>query len=226
MVVLGLCFCVRAFSSCGKWGPLSSWCVGLSSSWPLLLRSTASRHAGSVIVAHGPSCSATCGTLPDQDSNPCPLHWQADSQPLHHEGSPNVSLFSAFYFQGFGSSLLSLFWILFHVDYLSPLHLLGLVRFCLAPSSAVCFSVLILLNLLCLGSPFQRLQVSSFRCFSCLSPVAKVGLVGCVGFLVEGTSTCVLVDEAGSCLSGRQVHFWWCVLGCLWPYYDFRQPLC
>ena len=22
MAVLGLCFCVRAFSSCGKWGPL------------------------------------------------------------------------------------------------------------------------------------------------------------------------------------------------------------
>ena len=32
--------------------------------------------------------------------------------------------------------------------------------------------------------------------------LAKVGSVGCVGFLVEGTSACVLVDEAGSCLSG------------------------
>ena len=29
-----------------------------------------------------------------------------------------------------------------------------------------------------------------------------VGSVGCVGFLVEGTNACVLVDEAGSCLSG------------------------
>ena len=53
----------------------------------------------------------------------------------------------------------------------------------------------------------------------------KVGSVGCVGFLVEGTSDCVLVDEAGSCLSGGQVHGWRCVLGCLWPNYDFRQPL-
>ena len=26
--------------------------------------------------------------LPRQGSNPCPLHWQADSQPLHHQGSP------------------------------------------------------------------------------------------------------------------------------------------
>ena len=31
--------------------------------------------------------------------------------------------------------------------------------------------------------------------------MAKVGSLGCVGFLVEGTSACVLVDEAGSCLS-------------------------
>ena len=35
--------------------------------------------------------------------------------------------------------------------------------------------------------------------------MAKVLSVGCVGFLVEGTSACVLVDEAGSCLSGGQV---------------------
>ena len=56
--------------------------------------------------------------------------------------------------------------------------------------------------------------------------MAKVGSVSYVGFLVEGTGACVLVDEAGSCLSGVQVHVWWCVLGCLWPYYDFRQHLC
>ena len=31
--------------------------------------------------------------------------------------------------------------------------------------------------------------------------MAKVGSVGCVGFLVDGTSACVLVDEPGSCLS-------------------------
>ena len=52
----------------------SSRCAGLSLSCPLLLRSTGSRHAGLVIVAYGPSCSAACGILPDQGSNPCPLH--------------------------------------------------------------------------------------------------------------------------------------------------------
>ena len=60
-------------------GHFSSRCVGLSLSRPLPLRSTGSRRAGSVVVAHGPSRSAACGILPDQGMNPCPLHWQADS---------------------------------------------------------------------------------------------------------------------------------------------------
>ena len=66
----------------------SSRCAGLSLSRPLLLRSTGSRRAGSVVVAHGPTCSAACGIFPDQGSNPCPLNWQADTQPLCHQGSP------------------------------------------------------------------------------------------------------------------------------------------
>ena len=33
---------------------------------------------GSVVVAHRLSCSAACGIFPDQGSNPCLLHWQAD----------------------------------------------------------------------------------------------------------------------------------------------------
>ena len=69
-------------------GHCSSRCAGLSPSRPLLLWSTGSRCAGSVAVAHGPSCSAACGIFPDQGSNTCPLHRQADSQPLHHQGSP------------------------------------------------------------------------------------------------------------------------------------------
>ena len=91
-------------------GGVYSWlrCAGLSLRWPLLLRSTGSRctgfrscgtwasvvaarglqSAGSAAVAHGPSCSVACGIFPDQGSNPCPLHWQADSQPLRHQGSP------------------------------------------------------------------------------------------------------------------------------------------
>ena len=43
-------------------------------------------------MAHRLSCSAACGLFPDQGSNPCPLHWQADSQPLRHQGSPGTSV--------------------------------------------------------------------------------------------------------------------------------------
>ena len=93
--MLGLRFCARAFSSCGEQPHChsSSRCAGLSLSRPLLLRSTGSRRTGSVVVAHGPSRSAACGILPDQGSNPCPLRWQADSQPLHHQGSPESFLY-------------------------------------------------------------------------------------------------------------------------------------
>ena len=86
-------------------GHSSSRCAGLSLSRPLLLWSTGSRRAGSVVVAHGPSCSAACEIFPDQGSNPCPLHWQADSQPLRHQGSPKVvflNLMALFYFTFWG----------------------------------------------------------------------------------------------------------------------------
>ena len=89
MAVLGLRFCVGGLSLVAASGDhSSSRCAGLSPSRPLLLRSTGSRRTGSVIVAHGPSCSVACGIFPDQGSNPCPLHWQTDSQPLRHHGSP------------------------------------------------------------------------------------------------------------------------------------------
>ena len=68
-------------------GYSSLQCVGFSLWWLLLLWSMGSRRAGfsscgtwaSVVVVHGLSCSAACGIFLDQGSNPCPLHWQADS---------------------------------------------------------------------------------------------------------------------------------------------------
>ena len=44
-------------------------------------------------MAHGLGCSTACGISPDQGLNLCPLHWQADSQPLHHQGSPFFNIF-------------------------------------------------------------------------------------------------------------------------------------
>ena len=85
---------MRGLSLVAASGGHSSWrCAGLSLSRPLLLWSTGSRRAGSVAVAHGPSCSAACGILPDQGSNPCPLLWQVDSQPVRHQGSPHMYIF-------------------------------------------------------------------------------------------------------------------------------------
>ena len=43
---------------------------------------------GSVVMARRLSCSASCGIFPDQGSYLCLLHWQADSLPLSHQGSP------------------------------------------------------------------------------------------------------------------------------------------
>ena len=63
LAVLGFRFCARAFSSCGKRGPLFIAVRG-PLSWPLLLWSTGSRRTGSVVVAHGPSCSAGMWDLP------------------------------------------------------------------------------------------------------------------------------------------------------------------
>ena len=41
----------------------------------------------------GLSCSAACGIFPNYGSNLCPLHWQADSYPLSHQGSPGMSIY-------------------------------------------------------------------------------------------------------------------------------------
>ena len=93
MAVLGLHFCARAFSSCGKWGPLFIAVRG-----PLtVVASLVAEHR--LQMRRLSNCGSRaqllcgCGIFPDQSSNLCPLHWQADSQPLHHQGSPK-SLFN------------------------------------------------------------------------------------------------------------------------------------
>ena len=92
LAVLGLCCCVWTFSSCGERGLLFFAVHGLLIAVTSLccraraLGARASvvvacglQSAGSVVVEHGLSCSAARGIFPDQGSNPCPLHWQADS---------------------------------------------------------------------------------------------------------------------------------------------------
>ena len=45
----------------------------------------------SLIVEQGLSNSAAWGIFLDQGLNPCPVHWQADSWPLDHQGNPSIS---------------------------------------------------------------------------------------------------------------------------------------
>ena len=72
----------------------SSWqCAGFSLQ-RLLLWSTGSRYVSSVVGAHRLSCSTACEIFPDQGLNLCPLCWQMDSYPLHHQGSPKIVFFS------------------------------------------------------------------------------------------------------------------------------------
>ena len=60
---------------------------GLSSS---VLAAPRLQSAGSVVVMHGVSCSEARGIFPDQGSNLCLLHWQADSLSLSHQARPRL----------------------------------------------------------------------------------------------------------------------------------------
>ena len=139
-------------------GRSSSPCAGLSLSRPLLLQSTGSKRAGSVLVAHGPSCSAACGIFPDQGSNPCPLHWQADSQPLRHQGSPDCVHFYHYIFilillvvklyMDFGvwPGIGNHFWYLHHSPLTSWHNFRTLAWQCSGRILALCFSFFFFLN--------------------------------------------------------------------------------
>ena len=60
---------------------------------------------GSIVVAHGLSCSTPSGIFPDQGSNPCLLPWQADSLPLIHKGTPKLYTLNG--------------WIVWYMNYIS-----------------------------------------------------------------------------------------------------------
>ena len=51
-------------------------------------------HGLNSCVAHGLSCSTVCGIFPVQGSNLCPLHWQMNSYPWSHQGSPLIVISS------------------------------------------------------------------------------------------------------------------------------------
>ena len=65
------------------------WVLG---AWASVVVAPGLEGPGSVVVVPGLSCFSTCGMFLDQGLNPCPLHWQVDSLPLHHPGSPRCKL--------------------------------------------------------------------------------------------------------------------------------------
>ena len=74
-------------------GVRASHCGGFS--WPLGLQHVGSvvvarglQSAGLVVVVHELNCPVTHGIFLDRGLNSCALHWQADSLPLDHQGSP------------------------------------------------------------------------------------------------------------------------------------------
>ena len=78
LAALGPHCCMLALSSCGERGPLSSCAWAARSCGFPCCRAQALGHVGSIVV-HGFRCLMACGIFLDQGSNPCPLHWQADS---------------------------------------------------------------------------------------------------------------------------------------------------
>ena len=100
--VLGLRYCTRAFSSCQlqragailRWGARASHCGGFSclgaralGAWAQQLRLAGSRAQAHQLWRTGLVAPRHAGSSRHRGSNPCSLHWQADSQPLRHQGS-------------------------------------------------------------------------------------------------------------------------------------------
>ena len=54
---------------------------------------------GSVVVVPVFGCSMVCEIFLDQGLNLCPLHWQANSYPLHHQASPDKGFLVCFFLQ-------------------------------------------------------------------------------------------------------------------------------
>ena len=72
-----MCECVTAVTLLVQSTASRVWGFSSCVSW-------ASEHRliGSVVMAHGPSCSTACGVFLSQELKPWPLHWQAGSLPL------------------------------------------------------------------------------------------------------------------------------------------------
>ena len=93
LAVFSLCCCSRAFSSLGEQQLLSSCSGQASHSRGFSCREAwALRRPGSVVVAQGVVQGMWNVPRPETQPASLRLHWQADLQPLDHQGSPRHNL--------------------------------------------------------------------------------------------------------------------------------------
>ena len=102
LAVLGLHCWVQAVFQLQRARATLQQCAGLS------CRELAQqlRCTDSVVAEQGFKCSVACGVFPDQGSNPCLLHWQADSLPLSPQGSLMRSFIITLFYRAFSSLFL------------------------------------------------------------------------------------------------------------------------
>ena len=96
--------------------------------------------AVSSLVEHKLSCLMACGIFPGQGLNLCVLHWQADSYPLRHQGSPICSYFySCFLHMALNYYLMSFHFSL--KDFLREAYLdTNSLSFCLSGNTLISLS--------------------------------------------------------------------------------------
>ena len=92
-------FSLFLFSCAGSW-LLHAGLLWLQQAGPALCRGAQASHCGGFSCCGARalepglsrcSCLVACGIFPEQGSDPRPLHWEADSLPLDHQGTPNKS---------------------------------------------------------------------------------------------------------------------------------------
>ena len=79
LVLAALVFLDRGGHSLVLGSTLRLWYVSFSLGWLLMLQSRGSRHLGSPVAVHLPSCATARGVFPNQGSNSSTLQWQTDS---------------------------------------------------------------------------------------------------------------------------------------------------
>ena len=83
-----LCGCSARESHRGGFSPCGARAAG---TWASVAVAPGLWTTGSIVAAHGLSCSTACGIFLGLGWNLCLLHGQADSLPLSPQGSPRTS---------------------------------------------------------------------------------------------------------------------------------------